>query len=106
MKKTSAFTLAETLITLVIIGVVAAMTLPGLTESYKRKENSVRLKKFYTTMEQAIQQLNGGNFDETQDRIDRERERIPSSSATQQDAMREYPDKEDDDAEEEEKEKK
>ena len=54
MKKTSAFTLAETLITLVIIGVVAAMTLPGLTESYKRKENSVRLKKFYTTMEQAI----------------------------------------------------
>lgn len=60
----------------------------------------------FTTMEQAIQQLNGGNFDETQDRIDRERERVPSSSVTQQDAMREYPDKEDDDAEEEEKEKK
>ena len=36
----------------------------------------------FMTMEQAIQQLNGGSFDETQDRIDRERERIPSASET------------------------
>lgn len=43
----------------------------------------------FMTMEQAIQQLNGGNFDETQDRIDRERERIPSSSSTQETAQKE-----------------
>lgn len=35
MKKSIAFTLAEVLITLGIIGVVAAMTIPNLITSYK-----------------------------------------------------------------------
>ncbi len=35
MKKHKAFTLAETLITLGIIGVVAAITIPGLIYNYK-----------------------------------------------------------------------
>lgn len=52
MKK--AFTLAEVLITLGIIGVVAALTLPNIVGYYKRKESSVRIKKFYSIMEQAI----------------------------------------------------
>ena len=43
MKK--AFTLAEVLITLGIIGVVAALTLPNIVRYYKRKESSVRIKK-------------------------------------------------------------
>lgn len=54
MNKKEAFTLAEVLITLGIIGVVAAMTLPTLIGHYKKVEASSRLKKFYSTMEQAI----------------------------------------------------
>ncbi len=50
----SAFTLAEVLITLGIIGVVAVMTMPALIQNYKKAETSSRLKKFYSTMEQAI----------------------------------------------------
>jgi len=49
-----AFTLAEVLITLSIIGVVAAMTMPTLIQTQQRKEYSVRLKKFYSMMSQAI----------------------------------------------------
>ena len=49
-----AFTLAEVLITLGIIGIVAAMTLPALTTKYRKQEISARLKKFYTIMNQAI----------------------------------------------------
>ena len=48
------FTLAEVLITLGVIGIVAALTLPALITKYKEKEASARLKKFYSTMQQAI----------------------------------------------------
>lgn len=48
------FTLAEVLITLGIIGIVAAMTLPALVTSYKQKEATARLKKFYSSILQAI----------------------------------------------------
>lgn len=51
----AAFTLAEVLITLAIIGIVAALTIPELMQSYKKKEYSTKLKKFYSTMQQAIQ---------------------------------------------------
>ena len=40
-----AFTLAEVLITLGIIGIVAALTIPTLIGDYRNKERSVRLKK-------------------------------------------------------------
>ncbi len=50
-----AFTLAEVLITLAIIGIVAAITIPGLVQNYKKTEYSSKLKKFYSTMQQAIQ---------------------------------------------------
>lgn len=53
MKK-SAFTIAEVLVTLGVIGVVAAMTLPMLAENYQRIVVETRLKKFYTTFNQAI----------------------------------------------------
>ena len=52
--KKIAFTLAEVLITLGIIGVVAAMTLPALIAHHKKAEASARLKKFYSAMSQAI----------------------------------------------------
>lgn len=49
-----AFTLAEVLITLGIIGVVAAMTLPALIQKNTKTITETRLKKFYTTMNQAL----------------------------------------------------
>ena len=49
-----AFTLAEVLITLGIIGVVAALTLPNLIENHNRKVVETRLEKVYSTMNQAI----------------------------------------------------
>ena len=47
-----AFTLAEVLITLGIIGVVAALTMPALVGNYQKKVVVERLKKVYTTMKQ------------------------------------------------------
>ncbi len=49
-----AFTLAEVLITLGIIGVVAALTLPSLIQDTKKQETSARLKKFNSFMLQAL----------------------------------------------------
>ena len=54
MKRLFAFTLAEVLITLGIIGIVAAMTLPSLMQKQQKLETTVRLKKFYSGMNQAI----------------------------------------------------
>ena len=49
-----AFTLAEVLITLGIIGIVAAMTIPGLITNIQHRDYSAKLKKFYSTIKQAI----------------------------------------------------
>ena len=47
------FTLAEVLVTLGIIGVVAAMTMPSLIANHKEKETVARLKKFYSSISQS-----------------------------------------------------
>ena len=47
------FTLAEVLITLVIIGVIAAMTIPTLINKTNKQEYVSRLKKTYSTLAQA-----------------------------------------------------
>lgn len=52
--KKPAFTLAEVLITLGIIGVVAAMTLPSLMQKYRKKVAETRLAQFYSVMSEAI----------------------------------------------------
>lgn len=49
------FTLAEVLITLGIIGIVAALTLPSLITKYKRQSAETKLKKFYSVINQALQ---------------------------------------------------
>ncbi len=54
MKKFYGFTLAEVLITLGIIGIVAALTLPALIVKYKKMQTAVAVKKVYTEMNQAI----------------------------------------------------
>lgn len=53
MKK--GFTLAEVLITLGIIGVVAAMTLPALINNYKKQQTVNQLKKAYSEISQVFQ---------------------------------------------------
>ena len=52
--KYKSFTMAEVLITLGIIGIVAAITLPALIGNYKKKENIALLKKAYTEISQAL----------------------------------------------------
>lgn len=49
------FTLAETLITLGIIGVVAALTLPSLIQNYKKKLVETKLKETYSILSQMMQ---------------------------------------------------
>ena len=49
-----AFTLAEVLITLGIIGVVAAITMPVLIQNQTNRETEVKLQKFYSVFNQAI----------------------------------------------------
>ena len=48
-----AFTLAEVLITLGIIGVVAALTMPSLIADHREKETVAKLKKVYSTLDNA-----------------------------------------------------
>ena len=50
----SGFTLAEVLITLVIVGVVAGMTIPTVIQNVHKKQVGVKLKKFYSVMSQAL----------------------------------------------------
>ena len=54
MKDLKAFTLAEVLITLGIIGVVAAMTMPVLIQKQNEKATVVKLKKEYSVMSNAL----------------------------------------------------
>ena len=54
LKKRAAFTLAEVLITLGIIGVVAAMTMPSLINKYQMKSYEVAFKKQYSVFSNAL----------------------------------------------------
>ena len=53
LKKKIAFTLAETLITLGIIGIVAAMTIPTLISNYQKKQTVTKLQKAISILNQA-----------------------------------------------------
>jgi prepilin-type N-terminal cleavage/methylation domain-containing protein len=59
-----AFTLAEVLITLGIIGVVAAMTIPTLMAKINERQTVVKVKKAYSTLSNAMRILeNDGDID-------------------------------------------
>ena len=62
MKKIKAFTLAEVLITLVVIGIIAAITVPVVMANHKKTETAAKLKKFYSTMSNniALQEIQSG----------------------------------------------
>lgn len=63
------FTLAEVLVTLGIIGVVAAMTMPNLVSNHQKKVYVTQLQKVYTELSQgakrAITDNNAISLDET-----------------------------------------
>ena len=62
----AAFTLAEVLITLGIISVVAAMTVPSLIQKHQEKELAVRVRKVYSDISNALllsQKEFDGNID-------------------------------------------
>lgn len=58
-----AFTLAEVLITLGIIGVVSAMTLPSVITKYQKQSTVARLKKIYSVMYNAVNMSIADNGD-------------------------------------------
>ena len=62
-----AFTLAEVLITLVIIGVVAAITVPTIVANSNQKANEARARKVYSTLANAmtVAKSEGADFDFT-----------------------------------------
>lgn len=64
-KKSSAFTLAETLITLTIIGVVASIVMPSLVQNYQEAQMKVTWKKSFSDISNAfnlIKQDHGGDL--------------------------------------------
>ena len=56
-KKFSAFTLAEVLIALTIIGVAAALTVPALIQRTQKQEYVSALQKVYSTLSQATNMI-------------------------------------------------
>lgn len=52
-----AFTLAEVLITLGIIGIIAAMTMPGIIQKQRQKALEVRFKKSYSVLSQILMRV-------------------------------------------------
>lgn len=68
--KHNAFTLAEVLVTLGIIGVVSALTLPTLVKNHQRQTYTVQLQKVFNELAQAAEQVkadsNSANLKESQ----------------------------------------
>ena len=61
-KKFKGFTLAETLITLTILGVIAAATIPGLVMHMQKSETVTGMKKAYSTLSNAITKFDNENY--------------------------------------------
>jgi len=57
MKKKIAFTLAEVLITIGVIGVVAAMTIPTLISNYQKRAWTAQLQKTYAVLNQGFRRM-------------------------------------------------
>ncbi len=57
MNKKFAFTLSEVLLTLGIIGVISALTVPTLINSYQRKSQAVQLRKTINDIASAVDML-------------------------------------------------
>jgi prepilin-type N-terminal cleavage/methylation domain-containing protein len=62
-KNRSAFTLAEVLITIGIIGIVAAMTIPNLITKFEKHRTETQLLKFYSMINQTVRLSSEENGD-------------------------------------------
>lgn len=62
-KKELAFTLAEVLITIGIIGIVAAMTIPTLISKNQKRVIEAKLKEDYSIIQQVIKSNEGDDVD-------------------------------------------
>lgn len=62
MKKSS-FTLAETLITLIVIGVTAALTVPTMLAKYQHKVLETQFKKNYSLLQNAVRLMVNDKID-------------------------------------------
>ena len=81
-----AFTMAEVLITLGIIGIVATMTLPALIGNYQKKVTATRLKRSYTVIAQTIERSKVDYGDVSGWRLDE----IAGSAQANRDYITEY----------------
>ena len=63
MKKFNAFTLAEVLVTLGVIGVISAMTLPTVFSNYQKTVTVNKLKKMYSNINSIMQMAVNDNGD-------------------------------------------
>ena len=63
-KKRFGFTLAEVLLTMTIVGVVAALTIPTLHYNKTKKEYTAKLKNFYSKINNAVldMEMDKGSF--------------------------------------------
>ena len=63
--KNFGFTLAEVLITLGVIGVVSAITIPSIIQHYQKQQTVSQLKKVYTVLNQAFKmaEVDNGSFE-------------------------------------------
>lgn len=61
--KKVAFTLAEVLITMAIIGVIADAIIPDLTRNIRNKDSAARVRKVYSVLDQAFKRLKAKNWD-------------------------------------------
>ncbi len=57
MQKKTGFTLAEVMVTLAVIGVVATLTIPGLIQSYQKLEYVTRLQKNYKMLNEVVSMI-------------------------------------------------
>ena len=83
IKKQLAFTLSEVLITIGIIGVVAAITLSSVISNIQGMQYRAKVKKVYSSLSQAVS-LAKANYDVdiqylTTDCVDGENDRLPST---------------------------
>ncbi len=61
MREKTGFTLAEVLVTLVVIGVVASLTIPALLQNYKKLEYVTRLQKNYKILTEVVSMIQAEN---------------------------------------------
>jgi prepilin-type N-terminal cleavage/methylation domain-containing protein len=64
-RNSKAFTLAEVLIALVVIGIISAITLPSTIANYQEKAKVAKIKKVYATLSNAMIKVKaaGGDMD-------------------------------------------